>query len=278
QSLALLLILGMGHSMKPPVDASKALHLSSRLACDGYTAPVEEVSTQMTFSSGVGSREFVVSRMQKDACDANVKVTCLHKLKAGWRDVWSAANVQSSVKAKLPLASCYAHGSKEPADYILSGWYKEGALESKAEWQQATLKQVSSNPEVYEFADPSGGTARLEITRREQRGLLTFEETPRPAAGRKRDGSDRPSCRPSRNRSAPLRAHCGSRHCYLSRVRSRPDLRTRSNSGRAEQRCCRRSPARPLSRRGASLRGDHIFGRPFRRDTLSIRHRVGGAA
>jgi hypothetical protein len=32
-------------------------------------------------------------------------------------------------------------------------------------WHQATIQQVSTLPEVYEFTDPKGGTARLEITR-----------------------------------------------------------------------------------------------------------------
>ena len=74
-----------------------------------------------------------------------------------------------SAHALVPLSSCYAWGSTELAQYILSGWYQEGApdsrVDSKMVWHQVQVKQVSKVPEVYEFADPKGGTARLEITR-----------------------------------------------------------------------------------------------------------------
>ncbi len=55
---------------------------------------------------------------------------------------------------------------KEAPQYILSGWYKEGEPNRKLPWKQALLKQVSSNPVTYEFADPNGGTARIEIRRK----------------------------------------------------------------------------------------------------------------
>ena len=119
----------------------------------------------MTFSTGAWAREFVLSRYQDYKCELDVKGKCLHKDKAGWRDVWSAANVQLSARALLPLSSCYTWNSSEPAQYILSGWYQEGAPDSKIPWRQDAIKQISSVPEVYEFTDPNGGTARLEITR-----------------------------------------------------------------------------------------------------------------
>ena len=56
-------------------------------------------------------------------------------------------------------------GTSALAQYVLSGWYKEGAADSKEAWKQAPLKPVSTEPEVYEFTDPNGGTARLEIRR-----------------------------------------------------------------------------------------------------------------
>jgi hypothetical protein len=65
----------------------------------------------------------------------------------------------------LPLSSCYEWGSTEAAQYVLSGWYQEGAADPKVAWHQSTIKQVSTEPEVYEFTDPNGGTARLEISR-----------------------------------------------------------------------------------------------------------------
>jgi hypothetical protein len=74
-------------------------------------------------------------------------------------------NAQPSVHAVVPISSCYKWGSAELAQYVLSGWYQEGAADPKLPWRQAAIKQVSTVPEVYEFADPKGGTARLEITR-----------------------------------------------------------------------------------------------------------------
>jgi len=51
-------------------------------------------------------------------------------------------------------------------EYILSGWYREGAADRKLPWKQAAIKQVSAAPEIYEFSDSNGGTARVEIQRR----------------------------------------------------------------------------------------------------------------
>ena len=162
---ALLLIFGRGHPSREPVDQAQSIPLHSRIPCDGQTAPNDNVSVQATFASGDWAREFVVSRFQKDACEIDLKVKCLHHEKEGWRDVWWAASEQPSTNSTVPLGSCYAWGSSEPAQYIVSGWYKEGAAGSKLEWQQAPIKQVSSRPEVFEFTDPKGGTARLEINR-----------------------------------------------------------------------------------------------------------------
>jgi hypothetical protein len=33
-------------------------------------------------------------------------------------------------------------------------------------WKQAAIKQISAAPEIYEFADAKGGTARVEIERK----------------------------------------------------------------------------------------------------------------
>jgi hypothetical protein len=164
--LAFLLIFGLGHPKQEPVDAAKTVPVTSRLACDGFGAPEDLVRIHVTFSTGAGAREFVLSRYQDYKCELDVKGRCLHKIKAGWRDVWSAANEQPSAHALLPISSCYEWGSTEAAQYILSGWFQESAAaDPKLPWQQGTVKQVSSVPEVYEFTDPKGGTARLEITR-----------------------------------------------------------------------------------------------------------------
>jgi hypothetical protein len=160
------MIFGLGHPGPEPVDAAKSAHLSSRVPCDGFTAPEDDLRVQVTFSSDAWAREFVVSRFQQESCEVNVKIKCLHKEKEGWRPVWSVASAQPSSNGILWLGSCYAWGSNEPAQYVLSGWYKQGASDSKLPWTQATMKQVSSQPEIYEFDDPNGGTARLEITRK----------------------------------------------------------------------------------------------------------------
>jgi hypothetical protein len=163
--LAFLLIFGLGHPKQDPVDPAKSVQLHSRLKCDGYGAPEDLVQFKVTFSPGASAREFVLNRFQDYKCELDVKGKCLHKIKEGWRDVWSAANVQPSAHAVIPLSSCYEWGSTELAQYVLSGWYQEGAADPKLPWHQTTVKQVSSIPEVYEFTDPKGGTARLEITR-----------------------------------------------------------------------------------------------------------------
>ena len=63
--LALLLIFGIGKPDREPVDKAKSVSLRSRIPCDGYTAPEDDVQMQVTFSSGTSARQFVVSRFQK---------------------------------------------------------------------------------------------------------------------------------------------------------------------------------------------------------------------
>jgi len=164
---ALLLIFGLGHPARDPIDPAKGVQLHSRIPCDGYGGPEEAVHVQVTFSSAgsAAAREFVVSRYQTDKCSVETMFQCWHKARSGWHEVWSATNgTASSAGDILPLASCNEWGASEAPQYVLSGWYQEGS-ESKPVWRQSTVKQVSSQPEVYEFTDPSGGTARLEIKR-----------------------------------------------------------------------------------------------------------------
>jgi len=169
---AFLLIFGLGHPARDPVDPAKGVQLHSRIPCDGYGGPEQAVHVQVTFSSSsssaTGAREFVVSRYQTDKCTVETMFQCWHKPRTGWHDVWSAtnntANTQPSAVDILPLASCNEWGSSEAAQYVLSGWYQEGS-ETKPTWRQAAVKQVSSQPEVYEFTDPNGGTARIQIGR-----------------------------------------------------------------------------------------------------------------
>jgi hypothetical protein len=165
-SLAFLLIFGIGHHpAREPMDPAKGVQLHSRIPCDGNGAPEDLLRIQTTFSAGDSAREFVVSSFANDKCELDVKGKCLHNVKAGWRTVWSDANAEPSAHALVPISSCYEWGSSAPAQYVLSGWYKEGAADSKPAWKQAPLKQVSAEPEVYQFTDPNGGTGRLEIRR-----------------------------------------------------------------------------------------------------------------
>jgi hypothetical protein len=162
--LAWLLIFGLGHPARDPVDPAKSIKLPSRIPCDGYGSPEDLLRMKSTFSSGGSAREFVVSRYHTERCEVDVKVKCLHHEKAGWRDVWSTS-MDASPQALVPIGACYEWGSKDPAQYVLSGWYQESGDKSKPVWRQVVIKQVSTTPDVFEFADPSGGTARLEITR-----------------------------------------------------------------------------------------------------------------
>jgi hypothetical protein len=163
--LAALLIFGLGHPAREPLDPAKSAPLHSRLKCDGYGSPEDLLRIQVTYSPGAWAREFVVSRFQTDKCGVETMFQCWHKPRAGWHELWSATNEQASSRAIVPINSCDAWGSTELAQYVLSGWYQEGAANAKLAWHQATIKQLSSLPEVYEFTDPNGGTARLEITR-----------------------------------------------------------------------------------------------------------------
>lgn len=159
----LLLIFGLGHPAHEALDPAMGFLLHSRIPCDGYGAPEDLLRLRTTFSPGATGREFVVSRYHTERCEVDVKVKCLHHEKSGWRDIWSATNAAPAPQALVPVGSCYEWGSKEPAQYVLSGWYRQP--DAKSGWQQARIKQVSSQPEVYEFTDPAGGRARVEISR-----------------------------------------------------------------------------------------------------------------
>lgn len=163
--LALLLIFGLGHHARDPVDLAKGVPLHSRLKCDGYGSPEDLLRLKAKFSAGGSLREFVISRFQVDKCGVETMFQCWHKERAGWNEVWSVENEQPSARALVPVGACNEWGSEAPAQYVLSGWYQAGSAGSKPVWKQTAIKQVSAQPEVYAFTDPNGGTARLEITR-----------------------------------------------------------------------------------------------------------------
>jgi hypothetical protein len=163
-AILFLLIFGLGHHARDPVDPAKGIQLHSRIPCDGNGAPEDLLRAKATFSSGGAVREFVLSQYEVDKCSVETMLQCWHKQRTGFHDTWSVASAQASASALVPLPACYQWGSAEPAQNVLSGWYQEGS-DSKPAWKQVPVKQVSSQPEVYEFTDPSGGTARLEISR-----------------------------------------------------------------------------------------------------------------
>jgi hypothetical protein len=171
--LASIAILAIGagayarsHRDDQPLEPSKGVHLSSRIACDGSTNPQDEIRLAATFSPGGWERSWKLDEFDEKYCKRiDLGFACVMPGHDRWRRAWSADSSQPSATGRYDLDSCYAWGSKDAPQYLLTGWYKEGGPESKLPWKQAEVKQVSSKPEVYEFADPNGGTVRLEINR-----------------------------------------------------------------------------------------------------------------
>ena len=170
---ALLVVLGLELSLSARgvkgsdvIDLSKSVVLSSRIPCDGYTAPQDEVTAKATYSDGPSERSFTISEFQQGRCKVNVKIHCFDKVVTGWRQDWAMTNTHPPKPSSLSLDSCYEWGSKQAAQYVVSGWYKQAGADRKAPWIQAPVRQVSTNPDVYEFSDAGGATARLELERR----------------------------------------------------------------------------------------------------------------
>ncbi len=156
------------HAVDEPLDPSKGVSLSSRFPCDGSTNPQDEISLAATFSPAGWERSFKINEFDEKYCKRmDLEFVCLMPGKTSrWRQGWSIDSAHPAAVGKVGLDSCYRHGLKDAPKYLLTGWYKEGGPDPKLPWKQMAIKQVSSTPEVYEFADPKGGTARLEISRR----------------------------------------------------------------------------------------------------------------
>jgi hypothetical protein len=154
------------HRGEELLDPSKGARLSSRISCDGSTNPQDEISLAATFSPGGWERSLKLEEFDEKYCKRiNLGFACVMPGHSRWRQEWSSDSSRPASTGKHGLDSCYTWGSKEAPQYLLTGWYKEGGPGSKLPWKQAVMKQVSSKPEIYEFADPNGGTVRLEITR-----------------------------------------------------------------------------------------------------------------
>jgi hypothetical protein len=151
-----------------PVDPSKGAKLTSRIPCDGETNPEDQLVLEPTFSAGGMERAFRIELFEKDYCKrVDLGFKCLQPGHDRWKQEWTVDSANSQ-RGYVGLASCATWGSKDPADYVLTGWYRESPgkkADKKALWKQAEIKRISSGMDAYEFADPSGGTARLEIVR-----------------------------------------------------------------------------------------------------------------
>lgn len=165
-------ILGLGtggyartHEREEPLDPSKGMKLISRLPCDGATNPQDQLNLTPSFSPGSGERSFRIDVFEDNYCKRmDLGFTCLTPRRSFWKEEFSVDSAHSEVRA-MGLDSCSDWGSTELPQYILTGWYREGGADSKLPWKQAVVKKVPSRWETYEFTDPSGATARLEINR-----------------------------------------------------------------------------------------------------------------
>jgi hypothetical protein len=151
-----------------PLDPSKGAKLASRIPCDGVTNPEDQIKLVSTFPSGTMERAFRINVYEDKYCKRmDLGFKCLQPGHALWKQEWSVSNSHPQGETgAYGLASCAEQGSKDAPQILLTGWYREAGSDPKRPWKQAVLKKLDSRWETYEFADPSGGTAHLEITRR----------------------------------------------------------------------------------------------------------------
>jgi hypothetical protein len=143
------------------------VRVTSRILCDGSTNPRDELDMRTTFSPGGAERSFRLDEFQARYCKhVDLYFLCRQHGHGRWKNVWWTDNRQPAGTHRVWLNSCSSWGSAEASHYQLSGWYKEGGPAGRRVWKQAAIRQVSADPEVYEFSDPSGGTARLQVNRR----------------------------------------------------------------------------------------------------------------
>jgi hypothetical protein len=148
-----------------PLDASKG---ASRIPCDGVTNPEDQVKLVSTFTAGTLERSFRINVYEDKYCKRmDLGFKCLQTGHALWKEDWSVTNSHPQGETgRYGLASCFEQGSKDAPQIVLSGWYREPGADPNQPWKQAVVKKLDSRWETYEFTDPNGGTARIEITRR----------------------------------------------------------------------------------------------------------------
>lgn len=160
-------IFSRSHNAYDQVDKVQGVRIASRIPCDGSTNPQEDVKLVTTFSPGGWQRSFHLDVFESQYCKyLDLYFFCVMHGHDHWRHEWEQSSQGTPGSSRYWLRSCSIWGSKDGMDYILSGWYQEGPADKKLPWKQAAVKQVSASPEVYEFTDSNGGTARVEIERR----------------------------------------------------------------------------------------------------------------
>ncbi len=154
------------HNADDLVDRIQGVRIASRIPCDGATNPQEELGLETTFSPAGWQRAFHLDVFESQYCKRlDLYFFCLTHGHDRWKHDWVKDNRSTGGSGRYWIDSCAAWESKDAPEYILSGWYRETAGK-KDPWKQATLKRVSDTPEIYEFTDPNGGTARIEIKRK----------------------------------------------------------------------------------------------------------------
>ena len=167
-ALVSLAVLGLGAGVyararraEDLVDRVQGVRIASRLPCDGATNPQEELKP------GGWQRSFHLDVFESQYCKRlDLYFFCVMHGHERWKHEWAQDSQGNPGPGRYWVNACSAWGSKDAQEYILSGWYQEGAADRKLPWNQAAIKQVSATPEKYEFTDSNGGTARGEIKRK----------------------------------------------------------------------------------------------------------------
>lgn len=160
-------IFGRSHNPEDVLDRVQGVRISSRIPCDGDTNPQEEVRLVTTFSPGGWQRSFHLDVFESQYCKRlDLYFFCVTHGHDRWKHAWVQDSSDVPGAGRTWINTCSAWQSKDAPEYLLSGWYQEGAADKKQPWKQGAIKKVSDTPEAYEFTDPNGGTARIEILRK----------------------------------------------------------------------------------------------------------------
>jgi hypothetical protein len=155
------------HKAEDMMDRVQGMRIASRVHCDGATNPQEELVLQTSFSPGGTPRSFHLDVFEDKYCRfADLYFVCAVHGHDRWKHEWSASSQDAAPAGRYWVSACAEWGSQGTPQYLLSGWYQEGGPGRKLPWKQAALKQVSATPEIYEFTEPGGGSARLQIGRK----------------------------------------------------------------------------------------------------------------